>query len=358
MEYRTEIVREGAAELEVPLVPRRRGPGSRTVLPFYNPTMEINRDVTVAVASALPPNGPFLDGLAATGATGIRVALEAGVREVILNDANPLAADLAARNAARNHVNARMSRRKLQDLLTEERFAHVDVDPFGSPIPYVDAAVRAVTGGGCLSVTATDVSTLGGVHPAAALRRYGVRLARSTAIPEVAVRALAGVLARAAADHEAGVVPICAFAAEHFVRVHLEVRARASAADAALAWLGSATVPGGLRDVSIGPLWLGPLGTETALRAMVDRAPSAAATRLLATLEAELGLPPFYLRTEDVAGLVHGAPPSISKVIANLRERGFRAERTHFDRTGLKSNAPPTEVVRAIRELSERTAGP
>jgi len=358
--FPSEIVQEGAAEIEVPAAPRRPGPGTRGPLPFYNPTMAINRDVTVTLAAAVPVAGPYLDGLAATGVSGIRVALEASAPEVVLNDANPRAVELARRNVARNGVSARVENRRLQALLAEARFGVVDIDPFGSPIPFVDAAVQSVRGGGRLSVTATDVATLGGVYPQAALRRYDVRVARTGAIPEVAVRALLGVVARAASRYDVGVVPVCAFAAEHFVRVHVSLRAAASAADEALSHLGWVAfteargfVHSGPSFEALGPLWLGPLGDRGAVRSMEDAAPTARCGRLLTILRDELDMPPFYVRLDELA---RGAasPPPIGRFLEAVRSLGFRAVRTHFSPTGVKSNAALDELLRALRGLGSQ----
>lgn len=37
------------------------------------------------------------------------------------------------------------------------KFNCIDVDPYGSPVPFIDAAVQAVSDGGLLMVTATDM---------------------------------------------------------------------------------------------------------------------------------------------------------------------------------------------------------
>lgn len=363
--FPTQIVLEGAAEIEVPAAPRRPGPGTRGPLPFFNPTMAINRDVTVALAAAVPLAGPYLDGLTATGVSGIRVALEASVHDVVLNDANARAAELARRNAARNHVTARVENRRLQALLAEERFGFVDVDPFGSPVPFVDAAARCLRRGGRLSVTATDIATLGGVYPRAGGRRYDTRLARTAAIPEVAVRTLLGVLARVAARYDAGISPVCAFAAEHFVRAHVALRPGASAADESLSLLGwvdfresRGFVPSGPASAAIGPLWLGSLGEPETVRRMEDRAPSARSGHLLAVLREEMAMPAFYVRLDDLARDAHASPPPIGRFLEELRSRGFRAMRTHFSPTGVKSDAAPDELVRVFRDLAGRRGGP
>ena len=53
-----------------------------------------------------------------------------------------------------------------------DRFDAVDVDPFGTPSPFVDCALRSIKDGGLLSVSATDSGVLCGVYPKVALRKY------------------------------------------------------------------------------------------------------------------------------------------------------------------------------------------
>ncbi len=52
--FPTMEVAEGAARLLVPDVPRRKGPGTKGPWPFYNPTMLVNRDLSVLVLRAWP----------------------------------------------------------------------------------------------------------------------------------------------------------------------------------------------------------------------------------------------------------------------------------------------------------------
>src|SRR5207244_11882444 len=100
-------VSEGAATLLVPDVPRRKGPGTAGPWPFYNPTMAVNRDLSAIVLSKWPrPLGSLLDGLAATGAWGIRMALELGVRHLAFNDRSREATRLIRENLRRNGLAA------------------------------------------------------------------------------------------------------------------------------------------------------------------------------------------------------------------------------------------------------------
>ena len=73
-----------------------------------------------------------------------------------------------------------------------ERFAAVDVDPFGTPAPYVQGALAAADEGAMVSLTATDTATLCGVFPTVARRRYGANVVKGESPHEAAIRLLFG----------------------------------------------------------------------------------------------------------------------------------------------------------------------
>ena len=54
-----------------------------------------------------------------------------------------------------------------------ENFHVVDLDPYGSAIPFMDAGVQAVSNGGLLCVTCTDASVLCGNNPETCFYKYG-----------------------------------------------------------------------------------------------------------------------------------------------------------------------------------------
>ena len=72
----------------------------------------------------------------------------------------------------------------------KKRFDIVDVDPFGTPAPYLDSALRAIRNNGLLASTATDLAPLCGVHVKACIRKYGGRPLRTEYCHELAVRLL------------------------------------------------------------------------------------------------------------------------------------------------------------------------
>ena len=73
-------------------------------------------------------------------------------------------------------------------------FRHLD--PFGSPVQYLDAAFRNIYHGGMLVITATDVAALFGKCPVVTERNYSAHSRRTDYTKEVAVRILLAEAAR------------------------------------------------------------------------------------------------------------------------------------------------------------------
>ena len=365
-DFPTREVREGRASLLVPDVPFLGGPGRKTALPFYNPAMAVNRDVTISVLAAwLPTGASVLDGLASTGVFGIRAALETGRDPTVTwNDKNPHAHEFILENARRNGVTGEALADDLRTVLSRQRFAYVDIDPFGPPVPFVDAAVQQAGRGGALGFTATDVATLAGTYPRTCWRRYGARSMRTPCGAETAVRIFLGYLVRMAAAHERGVRPLAAFAAEHFVKAIAAVDPRIPAADEALGHLGYVRFEGARFETTpvppsvahAGPLWLGPLGDPQLLSGTpANPDPGFAAVRLLDRLRAEADLPPFFYENASLARTVGIADPiSVAAFLEGLRTAGFRAARTHFTANGVRTDAPWEDVARLYRAAADR----
>ena len=147
---------------------------------------EFNRDVSIAVIQQFISNGGssnsktkdglngcagvrILEALSATGLRSIRYAKEInGIDEIIANDISKKAVASIDKNVKQNnvrdlvtpsHSDATMVMYNNRD--KEKRFDVVDLDPYGSPTPFLDGAVQAVAEGGLLCVTCTDLAVLG-----------------------------------------------------------------------------------------------------------------------------------------------------------------------------------------------------
>ncbi len=357
----TEIA-EGAARLLVPDIPRRKGPGTEGPWPFYNPTMTVNRDLAAVVLANWPyPLRSVLDGLSATGAWGIRIGLEVGLRDVTLNDRSQLAAPLIRQNLRRNHLSATVRVGDLSSHLREVRYDFVDIDPFGPPTPFLEAAFDAAAVSSGMGITATDTAVLCGTYPVACERRYGAHPMRCPQAAEIGLRILLGYCARRAGERGMSIRPVFAFAAEHFLRVYLTITRGSDSAPVGVvvrSGPGDFVRAAAATQRGIGPLWLGPLGEPRIVRRLAASSwTSIGAARLLSVVQGESGGPPFFVTTDELAALERGSPPKLDRFIEGLRAIGYDATRTHFHPRGVKTDAPSADVHRVFRECAYRTQG-
>ena len=207
-------------------------PGSAPV--FYNRRMELNRDGTVLFVTVLQPS-EYLDAMGATGVRGLRIAVECGIG-VTINDRDPGACALIRKNAACPDREITVTCRNVHSLLAERRYDAVDIDPFGSPAPFIDSAVRGT--GRFLMVTATDTAPLCGAHQRAGARRYFARPANNEYHTETGLRTLLAFIVRETVKYDRGIEPLFCYAREHFVRAHFRLTNGAAAADWALGRIG------------------------------------------------------------------------------------------------------------------------
>jgi tRNA (guanine26-N2/guanine27-N2)-dimethyltransferase len=204
IDFPTETVKEGKVEILVPKLkafvktPSEYAPSKAPV--FYNPVMELNRDIAVLALQTyqklLNQEISVCEPLTGCGVRGVRFAVEVkGVKKVLINDINRKAFQLANHNVQMSGLSGRITvaNEDANCLLgcygaPSKRFDAIDIDPFGSPVIYLDSAIRALRNGGLIALTATDMASLCGVYPKACIRKYGGKPLRTEYCHELAVR--------------------------------------------------------------------------------------------------------------------------------------------------------------------------
>ena len=155
--------------------------------------------------------------------------------------------------------------------LMEAAYQWVDLDPFGSPVNFLDAAIQGLSRMAFLEVTATDTAALTGSSASSQQRRYGAKGIVDSYAHDDAVRVLLGVIATTAARHDRFIEPVLALFDGHHVRVSVKVRRSRDEASGVLSSMGWRVREhdGTYRFVShpdaehleraSGPMWIGPL---------------------------------------------------------------------------------------------------
>ena len=393
--FPSEIIKEGKIQVLVPnlkayrVKPSDYAPSKAPV--FYNPVMEFNRDLTVlafrSYQKMVNHEVKICEPLTSQGIRGIRYAVEVdNVSHVMASDINRHAFDLAQYNIELNNLKEKITlkygdanRLLSSNASPKKRFDIIDIDPFGTPVPYLDSAFRALKNKGLIVATATDLAPLCGVHAKACLRKYGGKPIRSEYCHEVAVRLLAGCMAKIAAQHDIGVVFLFSHCSDHYIRVYGQIGYGAKKADENLKSTGyllhcfncmhreftaqpfvCITCPecGAKMDYA-GPLWTGPIANQEFIESMIFENQAVAFTnsskinKLLTLIEAESIAMPTYYVIDKLSGKLNLPAPSNQAFLVALREAGYQAVPTHFNPRGIKTNALAFMMHNILRKLTE-----
>ncbi len=319
------VVIERSAKI---IVPDSDIPEHARAVGFYNPAMKTNRDISVAVAKSFVSGGRMFDAFTATGIRAIRYYKEVG-GEVHACDVNPRALELAKKNAKMNGAKIIFHAADWRTL--NEGFDLIDIDPYGSPVGHVSSAFRKIRRGGLLFVTATDVATLNGVYPKTCMRRYWAKSARVEWSKELATRILLSFVMREGLKYDRAFEPILSYQERHYVRVLGRVLRGASKSDKLL---------NSFKRTDYGFIYMGKLhnlnGVETR------------GIKILEIAKNEIDVP-FYRDVHVISKKYKCPLPKIDDIIERLERRGFKASRTVFSPTGIKTDANEGDIVDAMK---------
>ncbi|MEW5760620.1 MAG: tRNA (guanine(26)-N(2))-dimethyltransferase [Candidatus Thermoplasmatota archaeon] len=345
MKFNYIEIKEGNTKIFVPSSNYRKGPGSSKLPVFYNPTMEFARDVTVMVLDEFLKEGKeIVDALAGTGITGIRIANEIKKDlQITLNDRNILAYKLMKKNIKCNDVkNVIAKNEDFHILLSKNFYDVVIVDPFGSFVPYIDSAIRALKRNGMLILTATDAPPLCGISKQACMRRYGSIPMKNEFMHEIGIRILLYFCIREAAKHDLALMPLLSYSCDHYFKLFLKIEKGAEKANELIQKFGYYK--------SAGPLWLGKLHDASFIKKLVPKEYFGTKKRIekyLGLWKEEVEFQPFFYRIDKLCKKLRVTVPKFDKFIENLRSCGYRASRTHFSPFGFKTDAS-IEVIEKL----------
>ncbi len=360
---------------------------------FYNPKMAINRDLTILAISSIIKKEMkkicFLDPFAGTGVRSYRIINELpqnSVEKVIVGDINPIAINIITRNSNNLNFDEKMEIKHsnainiIDSLPKNKDTTHIiDLDPFGSPIEYIEESLRALRiNEGYLFSTATDLQVLCGKFPDSCYRIYNAFPTRHFLCHEVALRILIYNMIISAGRLGLAVEPILCYNHEHFLRVKVKVKDSKEVANQQHKKLGYvyfckkcsyiATVELSKELESTlcsncskklekaGPLWLGNLYELEFIEQMKKDIEQFTLQlekkieKLLNLILDEINSPPFFYYIPFILRFCKKEGVSLNQIIDSLRSKGFTVSRTIFDPQGLKTDASYDEIVNVIEQ--------
>jgi len=373
----TEIV-EGITKIRIP-----NGSISEKVPPkepaFFNPKASLNRDFSIIAYSSFWKNFQypkiFLDGLSGIGARSLRVANEIdGVDEVIANDVNPKALELAKEsseiNSLKNFETSENEACRFFSLHSRKnnRGSIVDIDPFGSPSKYIDCGVRATMHGGLLSVTATDLQVLHGLFNNAAKRRYyGVPI-KTKFSNEIAIRLIIGCIYLISSRLDITIQPKFVDNDMHYYRVYLKILNKPEQEDRMgfIIYCRQCGMRKSVKNIvtecelckgkieTAGPLWIDRIFDKDFVEVMKDEVKNLTVNKkcdiILEKCYEESDLQPTYYTLDEIASRMKLAPLKLDSAIQKLRDSGFNASRTSLNPTGFRTNCQINDILKIFRD--------
>ncbi|KAF9937786.1 RNA methyltransferase tRNA(m5U54)methyltransferase [Modicella reniformis] len=266
-----------------------------------------------------------------------------------------------------------------------KRYDVIDLDPYGTASPFIDGAVQAVSDGGLLCVTSTDLGVLAGTnYTETCFAKYGGHPVKAEFCHEVALRLVLQTLSTSAARYKRHVVPLVSLSIDYYLRGF--VRVYTSAAEVKMIARCQSTYTQSLGKMSegpkgnkkfgvntgppvdgrcehcgskfhvAGPMWGTVLHSVSFIERMLNHVKDASALyktqpRILGmlTLCKEEIEAPFYYTANGLSGIVHCTSIPLLKVISALLHQGYKVSGSHAAQGSIKTNAPPSVIWDVMR---------
>lgn len=343
---------------------------------FYNPRSKYVRDLGVLTAAVYRQERgklKVIDAFAGCGVRSLRYYLESQADYVWVNEGNPqlnstLQQNLTSAIAPECYqITHRDAHRVFFDCYRERDYYDlVDVDCFGSAVPYLNSMLWATKIGGLMYLTSTDGRTLTGHPPEKTVATYGAIARSHPAIQEQALRLLIGAVQQQAAGKGLGIEPIFSLFTGQTYRVMLRlvpspqitannygflIYCHGCGNYQTLAWrkLNKAGCTCCNPTITVsGAMWLGKLHARQQLEAAITLAEQwqwHKVVKLLNLMSGEIDFPPYFYTMQSIGHRGQLDLPKRSHLIAALREAGYTAAPTHIDPQGIKSNAKLETII-------------
>ncbi|MBE9047707.1 tRNA (guanine-N1)-methyltransferase [Pleurocapsales cyanobacterium LEGE 10410] len=349
---------------------------------FYNSQHKFVRDLGVLAAIAEKQDRGslrVLDALSGCGVRSLRYWHESNADYLWINEGNPEHSSLLQQNLAQaiapehcqiTHQDAHRvffscyARRDYYDL--------VDVDCFGSAVPYLSSMLWATKIGGLMYLTSTDGRTLTGHLPENSILAYSAIARSHPAAQEQALRLLIGATQQQAATKGLGIEPIFSLFTGQTYRLMLRLVSKprltlnnygflaychSCGNYQTFSWRKLNNISCTCKDPAItvsGAMWLGRLHDPQRIERLIvlaDQRGWQKIVKLLTSMKHEIDLPPYFYTLQEIGRRGKLDLPKRSHLIAALQKQGYQAAATHIDPQGIKTNASLESCIAIAKNI-------
>ena len=384
-EYKIKRIEEGLTKIEFPEFEKV----SSQAPVFYNPHMELNRDLSILAIQVFQKEQNreinICDLFGGSGIRGVRYKNEIdGVGTVCINDISETANHYEQHNIELNNLDdIEVHQHDASMFLRMKRgeFDVIDIDPFGTPSPFLDSAGYCSRRDSLLCVTATDTSALCGTYPEPCIRKYNSKPYKSEYCHETGIRILAGFVALTLSKYAKFIEVKMSHSTEHYMRLYLEIKKGSRKTDASLKNIGYIShcknclhrqTSNGLASpieeicpvcgeklIHAGPLWLGDIQNKEFIEKMIEETnhkkinTEKEALKLLNSCLAESDAPATFFDVHSICKSLKISAPKLDLIFDELKSQGFIAIKTHYNPLGIKSDANIRDIQKILQKFNE-----
>jgi tRNA (guanine26-N2/guanine27-N2)-dimethyltransferase len=351
---------------------------TKSMTTFYNPKMASNRNISIAVLNsqfkldkksrtiALPLSG--------SGIRALRFLKElpkSSIKNLHLNDHKINFKKQIQKSLNLNNLNSKANSKKVhissQDanlfLLNHIGFDYIDIDPFGSPNPFLAAAISKINRGGILAITATDTAALAGTYPKACKRKYWASPLKCYMMHEIGIRILIRKIQLIGVQFSKALTPIISYHKDHYYRIFFKSQSAKSKCDRILKQhlyfqydpkslnFQTSNNSGWARNLAskyqvAGPIYIGPLHDQKIIKVMLEQNLFDSEKKLLQLINTEAV-------NLNIVGFIDSHLLSKKykiKVPTNGQLLNFKKTwRTQFSKTGIKTSLKIDQILKKLK---------
>jgi tRNA (guanine26-N2/guanine27-N2)-dimethyltransferase len=337
---------------------------------FFNPVMVSNRNISVLLLNSIKNTGMNIAlPLAASGIRGLRFLKELNkdkLANLFVNDNKENFTTTFKDNLGLNKIKKKVQVHNqdanlfLLNQVTNKKkpagfcgyFDYVDLDPFGTPNPFLSSAISRICRKGILAVTATDTSALSGTYEKVTRRKYWATPLRNYMMHEVGLRILIRKVQLLGLQFDKALIPILSYHKHHYIRIYFKTTTSKTECDKILnqhQYLifnhKKLEYKTSKYEVGVGPLWTGKLFDKKILRKMAKTNPFPEEEKFLQGLykESKIDMVGFY----DLHALAKKYKKEAPKMELVLKK--LDAVKTHFSDQGFKTKKKMSEIKKVLR---------
>ena len=342
-----QIIKEGKATIRI----KKSDKVSKDMPVFYNPDMKLNRDVSVLLLNTIEKKDmQIADPLAASGIRSIRFLLEldkSKIKNISINDNDKkfkkTIKDAFKLNKIKKNKKIILSNEDANKFLFDSTgFNYVDLDPWGSPNPFLDVALRRISRDGILAVTATDTAPLCGTYEDACLRKYWAKPLRNELMHEIGLRILIRKVQLIGTQYDKALVPIFSYYNLHYFRIFFRCDKGKKKCDEIIKLHGFFD--------KAGPMWIGDLWDIKLAEKMAKNAKENQKFLNIIKEESKIKTIGFYELHKFCERSKLNIPRK-NELIEKLKKENYQASETHFSPLGIRSDVQEKKLIELIQQI-------